>query len=211
MLATVSRSLTSRTTVGAPPYCPSVSQCVDGSVECLDRADEGRRRCCHQGDAGWLASCCRSAARRVLCEEQEAGRYTLARTDLLAAHSGQPDVPLQAVDMASRWRPAHQRTDRDRNGACARARAFGCRLVRGPLQRAAPFRLVLGQCPESARQRQCARTLNALCAHCEAAPWLVSRADGRSVTRDVAEQPIRHATSSHSPCMNSHRGQAYGR
>ena len=86
-----------------------------------------------------------------------------------------------------------------------------CRLVRGPLQRAAPFRLVLGQCPESARQRQCARTLNALCAHCEAAPWLVSRADGRSVTRDVAEQPIRHATSSHSPCMNSHRGQAYGR
>jgi hypothetical protein len=76
--------------------------------------------------AGWLAGELLSAARRVLCEKQQAGRYTLARTDLLAAHSGQPDVPLQAVDMASRWRPAHQRTDRDRNGECARA-LFLCR------------------------------------------------------------------------------------
>ena len=141
----------------------------------VDRADEGRRRCCHQGDAGWLAGELLSAARRVLCEKQQAGRYTLARTDLLAAHSGQPDVPLQAVDMASRWRPAHQRTDRDRNGVCASlcwslvpmipGGPCVCRLVRGPLQRAAPFRLVLGQCPESARQRQCARTLNALLNH----------------------------------------------
>ena len=58
-MATVSRSLASRCTA-----CQS--ECVDGYAECLDRADEGRRRCFHQGNAGWLAgwlaSCCRRCA-----------------------------------------------------------------------------------------------------------------------------------------------------
>ena len=194
------------------------SECIDGSVECVDRADEGRRRCCHQGDAGWLASCCRRAEcsarsskpadthwRGPSCWQRIQVSRTCPCKPWTWRHAGGLHISgptgTETVSVRARSSCAD-----DPGGPCV------CRLVRGPAARGAissGARTMPRVC-SLATMRAHAQCPAEPCAHCEAAPWL-SRADGRSVTRDVAEQPISHATGSQSPCMNSHRGQAYGR